>query len=73
MFINENLKETAFNYCAQWSVVDDRKIDFYIISMGVMSHTTWRLLLEGAASTKRNENSVVKTNNIHDTKNEVFH
>ena len=40
MFINENLKETAFNYCAQWSVVDDRKIDFYIISMGVMSHTT---------------------------------
>ena len=39
MFINKNLKETAFNYSVQWSGVDDQKIDFSIISMGVMSHT----------------------------------
>ena len=38
MFINKNLKETAFNYCAQWSDEDDQKIDFSIISLGVMSH-----------------------------------
>ena len=31
VFLNKNLKETAFNYCAQWSGVDDQKIDFYII------------------------------------------
>ena len=39
MFINKNLKETAFNYCAQWSGVDDQKIDCSIISIGAMSHT----------------------------------
>ena len=39
MFINKNLKETAFNCCTQWSGVDDQKIDFSIISIGVMSHT----------------------------------
>ena len=39
MFINKNLKETAFNYCAQWSGVDDQKIDCSIISIGVMCHT----------------------------------
>ena len=39
MFINKNLKENAFNYCAQWSGVDNQKIDFSIISMGVMSYT----------------------------------
>ena len=39
MFINKNLNEAAFNYCAQWSGVDDQKIDFSIISMGVVSHT----------------------------------
>ena len=39
MFINKNVKETAFNQCAQWSGVDDQKIDFSVISMGVMSHT----------------------------------
>ena len=39
LFYNKNLKETAFNYCAQWSDVDDQKIDFSIISTGVMSHT----------------------------------
>ena len=38
MFTNKNLKETAFNYCAQWSGVNDQKFDFSIISMGVMSH-----------------------------------
>ena len=27
MFINKNLEETAFNYSAQWSGVDDQKID----------------------------------------------
>ena len=30
---------TAFNDCAQWSDVDNQKIDFSIISMGAMSHT----------------------------------
>ena len=39
MFINENLKETAFNYCAQWSGVDDQKINRSIILIGAMSHT----------------------------------
>ena len=39
MFINKNLKETVFNYCAQWSGVDDQKIDDSIISIGTMSHT----------------------------------
>ena len=39
MFINKILKETAFNYCAKWLGEDDQKIDFSIISMGVMSHT----------------------------------
>ena len=39
MFINKNLKEAAFNYCVQWSGVADQKIGFFIISMGVMSHT----------------------------------
>ena len=38
MFINENLKETVFNYCAKWSSVDDQEIDCSIISMGAMSH-----------------------------------
>ena len=32
-------EETPFNYCAQWSGVDNQKIDFSIISMGAMSHT----------------------------------
>ena len=54
MFINKNLKETAFNYCAQWSGVDDQKIDCYIISIGPMSHTIQWLPLERMASTKRN-------------------
>ena len=39
MFINESLKETVFNYCAQSSGVDDQKIDYTIISMGAMSLT----------------------------------
>ena len=39
MFINKNLKETAFNYCAEWSGVDDQKIGFSVISIGVMSRT----------------------------------
>ena len=39
MFINKNLKQTAFNYCAQWSGLDDQKIDCFIISIGAMSHT----------------------------------
>ena len=30
MFINENLKETVFNYCVQWSSVNDEEIDCYI-------------------------------------------
>ena len=34
MFVNENLKETVFNYCAQWSGVDDPEIDCFIIPMG---------------------------------------
>ena len=38
MFINKNLKESAFNYCAQWSGVDDQIIDFSIVSMDVMPH-----------------------------------
>ena len=54
MFINKNLKETAFNYCPQWSGVDDQKIDCYIISVGPMSHTIQWLPLERMASTKRN-------------------
>ena len=51
MFIKENLKETAFNYCAQWSVVADQKTAFSIISMDV---TIWRIPLKGMTSTKRN-------------------
>ena len=39
IFINKNLKVAAFNYCAQWSGIDDQKIDRSIISMGAMSHT----------------------------------
>ena len=39
MFLNKNLKETAFNYCAQWSDVDDQKTDCSIILMGAMSRT----------------------------------
>ena len=39
MFRDKNLKETAFNYCAEWSGVDDQKIDFSVISIGVMSRT----------------------------------
>ena len=39
MFPSKNLKVTAFNYCAQWSGVDDQKIDCSIISIGAMSHT----------------------------------
>ena len=30
MFINKNLRETAFNYCAQWSGISDQKIDFLL-------------------------------------------
>ena len=52
MFINKNLKETIFNYCAQWSGVDDQEIDCSIISMGAMSHTKEKLPLEGMASAK---------------------
>ena len=58
MFINKNLKETAFNYCAQWSRVDDQKTDCPIISIGAMSHTIQWLPLEGMASTKRNAQGV---------------
>ena len=54
MFINKNLKETAFNYCTQWSGVDDQKIDRSINSIGAMSHIIYWLPLEGMASTKRN-------------------
>ena len=39
MLLNEDLKETVFNYCAQWSGVDDQEIDCFIISMGAMSPT----------------------------------
>ena len=41
MFINKNLKETAFNYCTQWADVDDQKIDCSIISIGAMSLTPY--------------------------------
>ena len=58
MFMNKNLKETAFNYYAQWSGVDGQKINFFIISMGVMFHNIKRLPLEGMASTKRNAQGV---------------
>ena len=37
MFINKNQKETAFNYCAQWSGVDDQEIDGSIILMGAIN------------------------------------
>ena len=52
MFINKNLKETAFNYSAHWSGRDDQKIDCFVISMGAMSHNIHRLPLERMASTK---------------------
>ena len=39
MLINKNLKETVFNYCAQWSGVDDQETDCSIISMGAMPAT----------------------------------
>ena len=58
MFMNKNLKETAFNYYAQWSDVDGQKINFFIISMGVMFHNIKRLPLEGMAYTKRNAQGV---------------
>ena len=54
MFINKNLKETAFNYCTQWSGVDNQKTDCSIISIGTMCHTIKWLPLKGMASTKRN-------------------
>ena len=54
MFINNNLKENAFNYCAQWSDVDDQKIDCSIIPIGAMSHTISWLPVEGMPSAKRN-------------------
>ena len=38
MFINKNLREAAFNYCTQWSGVDDQKIDRSINSIGAISH-----------------------------------
>ena len=49
MFISKNLKETAFNYYAQWSGVDDQKIDCSIISICtiVSNHIM--------ASTRRND------------------
>ena len=31
------VKKTVFNYYVQWSKVNDRWTDFYIISMGAMS------------------------------------
>ena len=37
MLTNKNLKETAFNYCPQWSGVDNQEIDCSIISMGAIS------------------------------------
>ena len=49
--INENLKKTAFNYCAQWSGVEDQEIDCSIVSMGAMSHTKQRLSLDGFIQT----------------------
>ena len=52
---NKNLKETAFNYCAQWSGADDQKIDSSVISTGVMSHTIYRFKLVEMASTERND------------------
>ena len=39
MLVNKNLKETVFNYCAQWSGVDDQQTDCSIISMSAMPHT----------------------------------
>ena len=39
MLINKNLKETVFNYCAQWSGADDQETECSIISMGAMPHT----------------------------------
>ena len=38
MFINKNLRETAFNYCTQWSGVDDQKTDRSINSIDTISH-----------------------------------
>ena len=38
MLINKNLKETAFNYCAQESSVDDHEIDCSIISISAVLH-----------------------------------
>ena len=60
MFMNKNLKETAFNYCAQWSGVDGQKTNFFIISMGVMFHTIKRLPPEGMAFTKRNAQPLIR-------------
>ena len=42
MFMFINLKETAFNYCAQWSDVDNQKIDCSIISRGAIMAATRR-------------------------------
>ena len=61
MFINKNLKEATFHYCTQWSGVDNQKIHFSIISMGIMFHTIQRLPLEIMASTKRNAKVGKKT------------
>ena len=47
MFINKNLRETAFNYCAQWSGISDQKIDFYYLNGRHLSHYI-------KASTRRN-------------------
>ena len=37
MYINKNLKETVFNYCAQWSGEDYQEIDGSIISMDAIN------------------------------------
>ena len=59
MFMNKNLKGTAFNYCAQ-SCVGGQKTNFFVISMGVMFHTIKRLPPEGMAFTKRNAQPLIR-------------
>ena len=52
MFINQIFEEIAFNYCAQWSGVDDQKIDCSITSIEAMSHTIKQVPLEEMTSTE---------------------
>ena len=46
----QKVMKTALSYYFQRSSVDDQKIDYFFISMGVMSYTMWWLPRKGMVS-----------------------